>query len=90
MPLVCIDVVIAPASKRRLSLQVMATICCGFLSFFLAEKEVMTSGVITVVSAGRAPGGASEPRRGSDACASADLFSVLFATRAQGQTCAIA
>mmetsp|Transcript_95859 Transcript_95859/g.280191 ORF Transcript_95859/g.280191 Transcript_95859/m.280191 type:complete len:891 (-) Transcript_95859:58-2730(-) len=33
-------------------IQVAVTVCVGFLSFFLAENEVETSGVLTVVSAG--------------------------------------
>jgi len=32
--------------------QVIVTICCGYLCFFLAESELSTSGIISLVSAG--------------------------------------
>lgn len=38
--------------KHDMMVQVIVTICTGYLSFFLAESEFSTSGVITTVTAG--------------------------------------
>lgn len=38
--------------KHDVMVQVISTICTGYLSFFIAESEISTSGVITTVTAG--------------------------------------
>jgi len=43
-------------------IQVAVTICCAFLSFFLAETELSTSGVLSVVSSGLVFAYAAWPR----------------------------
>merc|ERR1719408_325476 len=33
-------------------IQVVVTICCGYLCFFLSESELSTSGILSLVSSG--------------------------------------
>mmetsp|Transcript_131603 Transcript_131603/g.232582 ORF Transcript_131603/g.232582 Transcript_131603/m.232582 type:complete len:875 (+) Transcript_131603:82-2706(+) len=42
--------------------QVMVTICCGYTCFFIAENELSTSGILSLVSAGLALAGSIWPR----------------------------